>query len=288
MRYSERLQKIENEIRRGETMADVGTDHGFLPIKLYSTGISPFVLLTDISPGSIRKAEQDWDRYLSAEDRKHVSFRVGSGLSPISSGEVDTVVIAGMGGLLISEILSEDLEKTRSFRRYVFQPRNNAGLLRDWLFRHGFRIEREQIAEEGRFLCEILTASSPAESTVQDFFSSGLKQSGEMYGIDLSYTAKMDYPDSLLTCGEPHLKEYLSRRLIGQERIAGDITDCEKDPEGKGYDAVKEDAVRLKNRKAKALSEARAARIRELLSFLEQKEQDKIIRSKADSPVDRF
>ena len=66
--------------------------------------------------------------------------------------------IAGMGGILIKDILDKDKEKSQSFDKLVLQPRNNIGILRHWLLTHGFYISNEQLAEEGKFSCEIITA----------------------------------------------------------------------------------------------------------------------------------
>ncbi|MBR5230415.1 MAG: tRNA (adenine(22)-N(1))-methyltransferase TrmK, partial [Firmicutes bacterium] len=77
VKLTPRLQKIANEIKAGETMADIGTDHGFLPIYLWEEGISPNVIMADISRGSLDKA-RDNCRMLHPE--QEFDLRLGSGI----------------------------------------------------------------------------------------------------------------------------------------------------------------------------------------------------------------
>lgn len=140
-------------------MADIGTDHGFLPIYLIENDISPSVIMTDVSRPSLMKGSDNLD--MLGADRKRADFRVGDGISVLDSGETDVVVIAGMGGMLIRDIMSVDMEHTCSFRKYILQPRTRQGHLRKWLLENGFTIIHEDLVEEGRFIPEIITALSP-------------------------------------------------------------------------------------------------------------------------------
>lgn len=159
-----RLQKIADRINEGETMADIGTDHGFLPIYLIENDISPSVIMTDVSRPSLMKGSDNLD--MLGADRKRADFRVGDGISVLERGETDTVVIAGMGGMLIRDIMSVDMEHTCSFRKYILQPRTRQGHLRKWLLENGFTIIHEDLVEEGRFIPEIITALSPQADDV--------------------------------------------------------------------------------------------------------------------------
>ena len=155
---TDRLQMIADEISKGETMADIGTDHGFLPLYLWEQGISPSVIFCDVSEPSLSKAKAAAGAYQFGHE---LDFRVGDGLQVLKTGEVDAVVIAGMGGLLIRDILADDLAKTCSIGKYILQPRNHSGLLRHWLISHGFEITKNQLVREGKFICEIITAKPP-------------------------------------------------------------------------------------------------------------------------------
>ncbi len=219
MKLSERLQYIADEIQKGETMADIGTDHGFLPLYLLEKKKCPKVIMADISPGSLKKAEINLKLVKPKGDYE---LRLGDGIDVLSDREVDVVVIAGMGGLLIADILEWNLHKSRSVRRYILQPRNNPGKLRHWLLLNGFSIVKEGIVREGKFLCEIFTVESGEKPVWSD------------KNPRPSYSAEFDYPESLLFYDSPLLEEYLSRHLETECRILGKIKENAKNVQLQG------------------------------------------------------
>lgn len=182
-------------------MADIGTDHGFLPIYLWEAGICPRVIMADISRGSLDKA-RDNCRMLHPE--QEFDLRLGSGIEVLGNGEVDAVAIAGMGGILMTEILGVDLAKAHSFRRLILQPRNHVGKLRYWLLNNGFKIVNEQLVREGKFICEILTVE-PIEVAVS------MNQDED----DIEY----EFPHSLIRFRNDLTEEYLQRKLTLEMRI---------------------------------------------------------------------
>jgi len=156
MKLSNRIYKLAEMVSIGDTVADIGTDHGYVPMLLIKNGISPRAIMSDISEGSLAKAKETFDiSGLHADDN---DFRIGDGLRTIEDGEVDTVIIAGLGGHTITDILSADEAKTRSFKRFILQPRKHSGVLRYYLYTHGFDITDEVLSTEGKFECEILSA----------------------------------------------------------------------------------------------------------------------------------
>lgn len=155
IKLTDRLQVLADQIKQNETMADIGTDHGFLPLFLWENEISPKVIMADISSGSLEKARCNCEVHYPDEK---FDLRLGNGIQVLENGEVDAVVIAGMGGKLITKILSENPEKTKSFKKLVLQPRNGQGKLRYWLLENGFSIICESLVREGKYICEIITA----------------------------------------------------------------------------------------------------------------------------------
>jgi len=154
-KLSERLAVMADFVKTGESVADVGADHGYLPLFLVREGVSPFAILTDIKPGPLEKTRHS-ARKSGVDMETKIEFRLGDGLSAIKKAEVDVVVIAGMGGETICSILAADPEKTISFRKYILQPRTKIEVLKEWLFETGWQILRETTAEErGRF-CDII------------------------------------------------------------------------------------------------------------------------------------
>lgn len=202
---SERLQAIADLIEYGETMADIGTDHGFLPVYLIKTGKCPYTIATDISQNSLKKAE---NLILSEGILNDCSARVGNGLDPIGNAEVDDVVIAGMGGILMTEILSADLNKSRSFKKFILQPRSKLYYLRKWIRDNGFTIKEERIAKEGERFCEILLVESFKEPN----YSS-------INGLILSDF----FPETLINNPNELTLEYLHHHLFKNEKILNNL-----------------------------------------------------------------
>lgn len=195
IKLSDRLKCIANEIERGETVADIGTDHGFLPIYLWENNISPKVIMADISAGSLEKARQNC---LEAHPDMVFDLRLGDGIKVLENGEVDAACIAGMGGILMTEILGAELDKTKSLRKLVLQPRNNVAVLRHWLLAHGFEIINEQLVREGKYICEILTVV-PCE--------------GEAAVTGDADSIQFQFPETLVDFKNPLTMEYLERHL---------------------------------------------------------------------------
>ncbi|MDD6919700.1 MAG: class I SAM-dependent methyltransferase [Eubacteriales bacterium] len=160
-----RLLAIANEIEKGQTVADIGTDHGYLPMYLMKENISPKVILADVSKGSLGKAKRNCKEYMP---NTKFDFRIGYGIRVLKREEVDVIVIAGMGGVLISEILGKELSKARTFKKIIMQPRTAQGRLRHWLIKKGFAIVNEQLVKEGRFITEVITAI-PGQDTESMF-----------------------------------------------------------------------------------------------------------------------
>ncbi len=207
-RLTDRLQLIAGQIDNGETMADIGTDHGFLPIYLKENDISPAVIMCDISEPSLAKAKAAAGAYQFGGD---VDFRAGDGLKVLKSGEVDDIVIAGMGGMLIKDILDADMDKTCSFKKYILQPRNNAGLLRYWLISSGFTILSNRLVREGKFICEIITAVPPkASQECRLTLTEGLLPPG---------SACWDFPEDMRESSPELAGEYALVKLGIEEKI---------------------------------------------------------------------
>lgn len=156
IKLSDRLQKIADFIEPGESVADIGTDHGFLPIALWEQGKSPHVVLSDINSGPLEKARFNINKHFP---EKEFDIRIGNGIQTIGPAEVDSIVIAGMGGLLIAEILGNDLERSKSYKKLILQPRNAQSKLRAWLLENGFEIRDEVLVRERKYLCEIIVAA---------------------------------------------------------------------------------------------------------------------------------
>lgn len=133
----------------GKTLADIGTDHAYVPIMACLRGLVERAIACDLRPGPLATARENIGEY-HLEER--IVTRLGDGLTPISPGEADCIVIAGMGGLRIAGILEEGLETARSAQRILLQPQHDLPLLRKQLHIMGFAITDEtMLCEDGRF-----------------------------------------------------------------------------------------------------------------------------------------
>jgi tRNA (adenine22-N1)-methyltransferase len=153
-----RLSAIAVHIDAGAAVADIGSDHGYLPIYLLERDLSPKIVVTDIAEGPLARARENIERYLGCVPGS-VSLRLGDGLEPVAPGEVDTVIIAGVGGETIIEIMGANPEKAAGFAKYILQPRTKVDKLRDWLPGADYAITGTDTVQERGRSCEIIVAA---------------------------------------------------------------------------------------------------------------------------------
>ncbi len=161
MKITKRLNEIVQFAKTGKKVCDIGCDHGIVGIELLLKWDVEYVIFSDLLELPLSSARQNANSVQI--DESCVSFRVGNGLCTIEYGEVDTVVIAGMGGKNIVDILSYDKVKTRSFKRFVFQPTNGEEDLRKWLCENGFVIDDETLIYDNKIYYETLLVSKGEE-----------------------------------------------------------------------------------------------------------------------------
>ena len=146
---SVRMKMIVGLVPDGVTVADIGTDHGYVASYLVKEKKYKKAIATDVNEGPIKKAQKNIDA-LKLSDK--IETRLGDGLDVLEDGEVDTVVIAGMGGMLICKMLSEAAEKLTKIDNLILQPQSDIEEVRRHVHKLGFKIERESICmEDGKF-----------------------------------------------------------------------------------------------------------------------------------------
>lgn len=158
VKLNARLRQIASYIGADDSVCDVGTDHGFIPIYLAEQGGHDPLIMSDVSRGSLDKAVADAKEMLPGG--RMPEARLGDGLDVLSAGEVDDVIIAGMGGIQILDILTWDFMKTLTFSKYILQPRRDTALIRKWLEVNGFTIIEQSIVPENGRYSEIICVSS--------------------------------------------------------------------------------------------------------------------------------
>lgn len=143
-----------------DTIADIGTDHALLPCYGILNDKIKKAVAADVGAGPLQSAEKTVDKY---QLQANIDLRLGSGLSVLSPGEVEGIVIAGMGGKLIRSIIEADLPVAKSLKRLVLQSNVDADIVRQGLMAHGFQIIDEAlIAEDGKYY-EIVVAEPVKE-----------------------------------------------------------------------------------------------------------------------------
>jgi tRNA (adenine22-N1)-methyltransferase len=153
MEISRRLQKIAEYIPQGSRVADIGSDHAYLPTYLVGTGRSTYIIAGELNDGPYLLAR---NRVKESGLEDYVQVRKGDGLEVIAPGEVDTIVIAGMGGSLITRILSNGMEKLEEINRLVLQPNVGEHIVRRYCMENGWKLIAEEILEEEGKIYEIL------------------------------------------------------------------------------------------------------------------------------------
>ncbi|EOT2957797.1 tRNA (adenine(22)-N(1))-methyltransferase [Clostridium perfringens] len=149
MELSKRLKRIAEHVDKCESVADIGTDHGYIPIYLVKEGICEKAIASDINKGPIEKAKVN----VAFEGVSNkIKCLLGPGLNPLKVGEVNGVILAGMGGNLTRDILLADMEKVKKYDFIILQPAQNPEVLREFLYKNDYEIiDEDLIKDEGRF-----------------------------------------------------------------------------------------------------------------------------------------
>lgn len=151
-----RLNTLANMVDSGSRVADIGTDHAYLPIKLVLQGKVNFAIASDVAKGPLENAKKD---IAEAGFEKKIDTRLGSGLNTVTvEDKIDTVVIAGMGGKLMTELLNEAWLKGMQFDTLILEPNIGEPGVRTWLMIHQYQIIEERLIAEAGHTYELIKA----------------------------------------------------------------------------------------------------------------------------------
>lgn len=151
-----RLLTAASMVRKGAVVADVGTDHAYLPVYLVSAGIAAKAVASDINAGPLSRAEANICKFgLSSQ----IATRLTPGLTGIEEFAPTDILICGMGGELIASILEAAEFVKNGNIRLILQPMTSSRELRLWLAANGFSIEEERFAKEKEKLYVVIAAS---------------------------------------------------------------------------------------------------------------------------------
>ncbi|HFI2472457.1 TPA: tRNA (adenine(22)-N(1))-methyltransferase TrmK [Streptococcus suis] len=165
-RLSKRLVTVADYVPQGARLADVGSDHAYLPLFLVEQGRIDYAVAGEVVQGPYQSALQNVEQ---AGQSDKISVRLANGLAVVEQADqVSTVTIAGMGGRLIAEILEAGKDKLGSVERLVLQPNNREDDVRHWLVEHDFQLIAEEILEENDKIYEILVAEKGKSDLTAD------------------------------------------------------------------------------------------------------------------------
>lgn len=216
MKMSNRLQAIANLIPNNSIVVDIGTDHGYIPLYLIENEISKKVIASDISKGSLNKTI-NYIKELNLSNK--IIPRLGDGLEIIKPFEVDTVIIAGMGGLLIRDILSKDMNLTNSITNFILQPMVASRELRQYLYNGNFRIIDEDLVKEDEKYYEIIYAKRGKDFVEKDIY----------YEIGKKLIEKK----------HPLLKEFVEYKLTKESNIMNNLKDIDTEKSKARFEEIK-------------------------------------------------
>lgn len=195
MELTKRLERIANYVPIGNIVADVGTDHGYIPIYLVMKGISPKAYAMDIRKGPLEKAKENITFY---KVENYVEVILSDGLKELNNRQVDTLIIAGMGGMLINKILTDGQNKLQDIPNLILSPHLDTDQVRRKVHQLGYSITQEDfLKEEGKFYPIIIC------------------QHGEEHYNDLEY----EYGKSLVNSCHKTYQSYLNLLFIQNNNL---------------------------------------------------------------------
>lgn len=151
-----RLLVAASFVKKGSYVADVGTDHAYIPIWLLKRDICPFAVAMDINHGPLMRAKKNIESFGL---QKQIHTRLSNGLCALEPGEVDCVLICGMGGILINHILENGTHLYSTIKHYILQPMTAIEETRKFLEDHHFMIQDECLAQEDDKIYTILSVA---------------------------------------------------------------------------------------------------------------------------------
>lgn len=218
VQISRRLKAVAGFVGKGRILADIGCDHGYIPIYLLQKRQIERAIAADVNEGPLMRAEEHI-RQWGLED--YIETRLSDGLQALKPGEADSIVIAGMGGALMEKILLEGRDVWEAAEELVLQPQSEIGHFRRFLAEQGLCIAAEDMVEEdGKYYPMMKVVHGSME-----------------YASDAEYL----YGRELLKQKNPILKEYLKREQANAENLTERLKDSVTDSAKKRLEELKKE-----------------------------------------------
>lgn len=197
-----RLSLCTSFVRNGVKIADIGTDHAYLPIWLMLNGKIESALACDINEGPLMSGKADIEKY-SLSDK--ITLRLSDGLENVKESEADDIIIAGMGGELIARIISSCSWAKNSEKRFILQPMTKCEVLIKELYENGFEILSQKACEcdKKHYTVMLVKYTGKCETPESAFL----------------YTGKLDVSDEQSKIYLSHIISHLQKRAIGNSAL---------------------------------------------------------------------
>lgn len=177
---SKRLKYIAEQVSKGVFFADIGSDHAYLPCYVCLRDDKARAIAGEVVKGPYINAVETVRQY---QLTNQIDVRLGDGLSIINEDEsVEEIVIAGMGGTLISNILLEGKSKLKSVQRLIIQPNNKEFKVRETLIELDFILTKELMIEENKLIYEILIAENKTTTERKQPYEEKLYEKQLLFG----------------------------------------------------------------------------------------------------------
>lgn len=200
MELSKRLQAVADLVSEGQIVADVGTDHGYIPIYLLESGKCERAIAMDINKGPLLRAKEHIAEH--GLDAK-IEVKLSDGVEALSGGACDCVVVAGMGGALAVKIMEEGQAVFKSLREFVLQPQSELAKVRQYLWENEYCVTAEDmVLEDGKFYPMMKVKNGASEDYTQ---------------------IELRYGKCLLMQKHPVLKQFLEKEVQTKEAILNNL-----------------------------------------------------------------
>lgn len=209
------MKAVASMVTPGNVLADIGTDHGYVPISLVQRKKIPRAIAMDVNKGPLKRAcEHIAEHQLEA----YIETRLSDGVKKLEVGEVDTILIAGMGGELVIRILTEGAKVCRKAKELVLQPQSELAKVRQFLRENKYDIiDEDMVIEDGKYY-PMIKAVPVEKSTMWNLLPEDTIPACDLYG------------PILLKNGNPSLRKYLVKQHKQLTKIQKEL---EKQPESK-------------------------------------------------------
>lgn len=218
MELSDRLLQVAQCIPKGSIVADIGTDHAYLPIYLVTERIASKVIAMDLRKGPLKKAAANITASKDKRAAQKIELRCSDGLDRLKPGEAEVIIVAGMGGKLTERILTDGQDKYNEKTSFVFSPQSGVAHFRRFLAANGFHTESERILfVDGKFYV-ILCCGGPKNE---------IKPLGEVHYSSVEEYAVDRYGALLIHQKDSILRELVRRDQVKYNRIRQTVSESD-------------------------------------------------------------